>query len=111
MFDEPSKDDGQKDGKYFLSPAAKLYMLNIPDERKNEVISGLINEAIFAREMMFVNPVQKLVGIIPESTYAFEYAQARMMVDEAFQSAGSSAELLRLDDHSEDVDHILDQIK
>ena len=92
----------------FLSTAAKLYFANIPNEYKDRIISGLVNEAMVAREILSVNRANKTIGIVEDTKYLGFYAEVRLDVDDVFREAGSSSETIRLASENQEVDELLE---
>lgn len=104
---EDSFDSNQDSVSKVLSPAAKLYFANIPNDYKDQIISGLINEAMVAREILLVNRSTKTIGVSDSIKHLGLYAEVRMQVDDAFRAGGSSSEVIRINDESDEVDKLL----
>jgi len=103
-FEKNDKDNQQ----HFLSPAAKLFFSTIPEEYKDRILTGLVNEAMIAREILSVNRTNKTIGIIEDTKHLGFYAEVRLDVDDVFREAGSSSETIRMTLENDEVDRLLE---
>lgn len=103
-FETNDKDNQQ----YRLTPAAMLFLSRIPEECKDRIITGLVNEAMVAREILSVNRANKTIGIIEDTRYLGVYAEIRLEVDDVFREAGSSSETIRMALENDEVDELLE---